>query len=206
MSAPAWLPPAGGYILAGGKSTRMGRNKALLQLGGETLVERAMGVLRDVCADVVIVGGGPEMERFARVIPDAAAERGPLGGIVAALEHTSFQWNAILAIDMPFVPASVLIGLLSWADGSDAVAVTPEVGGRLQPLCAVYSRLCATTFRHELEAGRWSVQDALKTVGNVDSEPFTEEAWFQNLNTPEDFLAAQRSSDIGTLPNPHRVR
>ena len=193
----------------------MGKNKALLELGGQTLVERALGVLGSVCAEVAIAGGGVEMERFGRVVPDPAAGQGPLGGLVAALEDTAYEWNAVLAVDIPFVPASAWRQMLSWADGSNALAVVPRAGERDQPLCAVYSRGCVPIFRRELEAGRWRVLDALKALDPVDAMVFTEVEWFRNLNTPEDFSAAggltgelshDRRAALADHGAPHRIK
>src|SRR6185437_8626930 len=89
----AFLCPAGrmmpadvnGYVLAGGKSSRMGRDKAMLELAGKPLVQRAVEKLRRVCAEVFVVGNRPELEAYAPVVQDLHEECGPLGGIEAAL-------------------------------------------------------------------------------------------------------------------------
>ncbi len=105
----------GGFVLAGGRSTRMGRDKALLELEGETLVARGLRTLGEVCAEVAIAGGAEELRRFGRVIPDGLPGCGPLGGIVAALEQTLFEWNLFLAVDVPFVPRAVWARLIEAA-------------------------------------------------------------------------------------------
>ncbi len=168
---------------------RMGRDKALLEIDGEPLVARAVRTLGEVCAEVAIAGGDEELARFGRVVKDARAGCGPLGGIVSALEWTAHEWNVFLAVDVPFVPAAVWGELLRRADAMDGVGVMARAGGQVQPLCAVYSRRAAAVLRKELEAGRWKVTAAVRAAGVVEYVDFEEVEWFRNLNTPEEFSA-----------------
>jgi molybdopterin-guanine dinucleotide biosynthesis protein A len=186
---------AAGFVLAGGRSTRMGQDKALLTLGGEPLVKRGVRKLSKVCAEVAIAGGAENLTQFGRVIPDESAGCGPLGGIVAALEQSSFEWNLFLAVDAPFVPVSVLKALLFMAAGSPGVCVMARTEGMMQPLCAVYSREALAVLRQELAAGRWKVTRAIEAAGPVKVIDFDEASWFTNLNTPEEFAEAERHLD-----------
>jgi molybdopterin-guanine dinucleotide biosynthesis protein A len=102
------LPPVGGYVLAGGRSSRMGRDKALLQIGDKLLVEHAVTKLRRLCADVNILGSDPELETTAPLVRDIHSGCGPLSGIEAALVHSRHDWNLILPVDMPFLPTRLL--------------------------------------------------------------------------------------------------
>ena len=185
---------AAGWVLAGGRSLRMGRDKALLEMDGETLVARAVRSLGEVCAEVGIAGGGAELARFGRVVPDVKVGCGPLGGIVGALEVTRFEWNLFLAVDVPFVPVEVWLGLLARAEENDAVGVMARVEGRVQPLCAAYARRAAGQLRRELEAGRWKVTTAVAAAGTVEFVDFAEGEWFRNVNTPEEFAAVSLGS------------
>ena len=187
--------PAGGFVLAGGRSTRMGQDKALLTLGGEPLVKRAVRKLSKVCAEVAIAGGAENLTQFGRVIPDESAGCGPLGGIVAALEQSSFEWNLFLAVDAPFVPVSVLKALLFMAARSPSVCVMARSQGVMQPLCAVYSRQALAVLRQELVAGRWKVTRAIEAAGPVKVVDFDERSWFANLDTPEEFAEAELHLD-----------
>ena len=99
------MPQIGGYVLAGGKSSRMGTSKALLQLGGRALVERAVSKLARLCPDVKILGSDPLLARYASLVPDVHMDCGPLGGIEAALLDSRHDWNLILPVDVPFLPA-----------------------------------------------------------------------------------------------------
>ncbi|MDQ2833074.1 MAG: molybdenum cofactor guanylyltransferase [Acidobacteriota bacterium] len=98
----------GGYVLAGGNSRRMGRDKALLELAGEPLIRHAVKKLRRVCMDVRVLSANPELAAFAPTVPDLHPGCGPLGGVEAALAHSIFDWNVFMPVDMPFLPSAFL--------------------------------------------------------------------------------------------------
>jgi molybdenum cofactor guanylyltransferase len=105
----------GGYVLAGGKSSRMGRDKALLELLGKPLVRHAVKKLRRVCMDVRILSDNPELAVYAPIVPDLHPGCGPMGGMEAALAHSVFEWNLFLPVDVPFLPSAfVLFWLRNW--------------------------------------------------------------------------------------------
>lgn len=181
---------AAGFVLAGGRSSRMGRDKALLELGGVMLVERSLVKLRAVCDEVAIAGGAAELQRFARVVTDAAPGAGPLGGMVAALEQSLHEWNLFVPVDAPFVPEECLRALIEAAREGAADAVVARAGGRLQPLCCVLSRKMLPGLRRELMEGRWRVAPALEAAGVVSVMDFADAHWFANLNTPGEYAEA----------------
>jgi molybdopterin-guanine dinucleotide biosynthesis protein A len=190
MPDSATFDYACGFLLAGGKSSRMGRDKALLKLDGEMLIARGVRKLRRVCAEVAIAGGTPDRWRFGRVISDGVPGLGPLGGIVAALEQTPYEWNLFLAVDMPFVPVEALRALVAAAGGVAEMVVLARAEGYVQPLCGVYSRRALMALREELTAGRLKVKDAVAATGAVGYVEFADLGWFRNLNTPEEFRTA----------------
>lgn len=98
----------GGYVLAGGKSSRMGRDKALLELAGKPLALHAVTKLRRVCREVHILSSNPELDAYAPLVSDLHANCGPLGGIEAALKHSRYDWNLFMPVDMPFFPSTFL--------------------------------------------------------------------------------------------------
>lgn len=104
--------PIAAYVLAGGRSSRMGQDKALLSLGGRPLVQHAVSKLRQLTEEVYLLGSRPELAPFAPLVPDLREGCGPLGGIEAALAHTSREWILVLPVDMPFLPTALLHG---WA-------------------------------------------------------------------------------------------
>jgi molybdenum cofactor guanylyltransferase len=113
-----------GYVLAGGQSSRMGVNKALLPWKGTTLLDYVAGEVEAAAGSVAIVGGGV-VSRF-RFVPDDFAGAGPMAGISAALQDTSAELNLIVACDMPGVTCAWLQRLLRAAQADVTVPVTPD--------------------------------------------------------------------------------
>ena len=185
------------FILAGGKSTRMGSDKAFVMLGGRTLLARAVEVARTVSPDVYIVGSAAKFARFAPTVDDIFPGCGPLSGIHAALRASSSELNLILAVDVPFVSAAFLEFLIGRAKkASSATATVVRVGGGWQPLCAIYRREFADAAERALKEGQYKI-DALfdpartevVTEEQLQSAGFSSQL-FRNLNTPEDLASA----------------
>lgn len=138
--------PISGYVLAGGRSSRMGRDKARIHLAGKPLIEHAVTKLRRICANVSILSADHMLTRFAPIVPDIHPHCGPIGGIEAALRHTAHEWNLFLPVDMPFVPTSLLwnrvAGLLEVSESDPARSPGVRfltIGGRPQPaLCLIH--------------------------------------------------------------------
>ncbi len=186
---------AAGFVLAGGRSSRMGQDKALLMLDGEPLIAKGVRKLNRVCVEVAIAGGSENLAPFGRVISDKNPGCGPLSGIVAALGQSSFKWNLFLPVDAPFVPVSVLKAMLAQAADHPGVCVMARTQGVMQPLCGVYSRDALGVLERELAAGRWKVTQAIEAAGMVKLIDFGDSGWFANLNTPEEFAEAERRID-----------
>jgi molybdopterin-guanine dinucleotide biosynthesis protein A len=191
-------PDLSAFILAGGKSTRMGADKAFVRLGGRTLLDRVQGLARSLTSDVRIIGDPAKFAAFAPVVQDLFRECGPLAGIHAALRASSRELNLILAVDVPFVSLPLLQYLIERARNSATATVTvTQAGGGWQPLCAVYRREFADAAEQALRAGRHKI-DALfeATPTQVIKEDELEAAgfsaeMFRNLNTREELEAAQ---------------
>jgi molybdopterin-guanine dinucleotide biosynthesis protein A len=189
------------FILAGGKSSRMGTDKAFVVLNGQTLLERALELARSVTSNVYIVGSPEKFAAFAPVVEDAFPECGPLAGIHAALRASSAQVNLILAVDVPFASAELLRYLLARARESAAVAFVPKAGG-WQPLCAVYRREFSEVAEPALRDGRYKITTLFDSVETetidqqeLEAAGFSGEM-FRNLNTPAD-LEWARETDHG---------
>jgi molybdopterin-guanine dinucleotide biosynthesis protein A len=184
-----------GVVLAGGASRRMGRDKALIDFEGEPLAVRVARRLAEACDDVVVASGDGRrlawlgLPQVADVVPGA----GPLAGIVAGLESARLPLVAVVAVDMPYVHAGVLLALAgAWAGEP---AMVPLIAGRLEPLHAVYSAAAAGELRSRLEAGQRSVHEALRALG-VRVVPGADLAgedpgcrFALSLNRPEDLLS-----------------
>jgi molybdopterin-guanine dinucleotide biosynthesis protein A len=182
------MKPAG-FVLAGGKSRRMGQDKALLWVGETTLLERALGALQAVCSTVAIAGNRGDLAVHARVIMDSFMDSGPLAGIHAALTETEQDWNLFLAVDLPRVGPNELQRLIDWPRSEQTMCVMAQAGGRLQPLCGLYHRRLAEPIGRALEAGERAVIPVLEAacgeMGLVRAE-FEDAAVFANLNTAAD--------------------
>jgi phospholipid/cholesterol/gamma-HCH transport system ATP-binding protein len=192
-------PPAGVgvFILAGGKSTRMGTDKAFVMLDGRTLLARALDLARSVSDDVRIVGDSAKFKSLAPVVEDIFPDCGPLGGIHAALRGPSHELNLVLAVDLPFLSPELLRYLIGRARESSAVVTVPRSGKGWQPLCAVYRREFAGAAETALRAGRYKIDALFDTVGvqAVQESELGEAGFpptaFSNLNTKEELEAAE---------------
>lgn len=186
------------FILAGGRSSRMGADKAFLELAGKPLIVRAVEVAREAVPEVKIVGDRRKFAAFGPVIEDVYRDRGPLGGIHAALTSSAAEWNLILGVDLPFVPAQFLKYLLMRAESSGATVTVPSVGGYFQPLCAVYSKAFLLYAEHALSAGKNKIDQLFRevTLCSVSEEDLNANGFgasiFRNLNTPEEWQSARR--------------
>jgi molybdopterin-guanine dinucleotide biosynthesis protein A len=187
------------FVLAGGKSTRMGADKAFVILDGRTMLARALELARTVSDNVHIVGSAEKFAAFAPVVEDVFRGCGPLGGIHAALRASPAELNLMLAVDVPFVPPALLRYLLTRARGSDAIATVPRAGGGWQPLCAVYRPEFGDVAERALRDGRYRI-NVLFEVANVqavDEEELARAGFaassFRNLNTPEELDAAREA-------------
>lgn len=189
-----------GFVLAGGKSTRMGTDKAFIELKGRTLLEHTLASMRSVTPDIRIVGAREKFAPFALVVEDIFQECGPLGGIHAALRGSPAELNIMLAVDMPFVSEIFLHYLISEArTATEATVIVPRSEGRRQPLCAVYRPQFADTAEQALLAGRNRIDSLFDAVETrvIDEEELARAGFsttiFRNLNTPEQLQEQRRA-------------
>ena len=191
-----------GFVLAGGESHRMGRPKDQLELGGETMLARQVRLAGAVARSVAVLG---PRERLAatglKVIADERAGLGPLGGIATALACTRTEYNLFIGCDMPYLKARFLEYLCAEALASEADATAPESPGHeLQPMCAVYRRRALAAVRASLARGDFRVRSFFPRVEcRVLHWPEIARVGFSavifgNINTPEDYRAAQLRS------------
>lgn len=187
-----------GFILAGGASSRMGRDKARLRLGGETFVARIARALGTIAARVSVVSSRPDGAEFRLpVVTDIYAGRGPLGGLHAALNACRAPWAAVVSCDLPFVSGALWTRLARLcADGFDAVAPL-QADGQVQPLCALYARAaCLARAAELLRTGESRprmllAQVRTRLVAPDELADLTDaELLLMNINTPTDYRKA----------------
>src|ERR1700720_257799 len=158
-------PSRMGFVLAGGKSSRMGagsdrdKDKAFLEFRGQTLLDRALAVMGLVCDSTATVGDPAKFTKYESVVADTFPGCGPLAGIHAALLHSPAALNLMLAVDMPFVSRELLAFLFATATGEakDAIVTVPRSVRGLQPLCAVYRRDFSRVAEQALRAGKYKI-------------------------------------------------
>src|SRR5258707_11145013 len=138
MSVPPH--PVTGFVLAGGKSSRMGTDKAELSLDGRTLLEHALTTVRAVCGEALIIGSRTRYGSFGPGYEDIFPDCGPLSGVHSALTHSQTEWNLIIAVDTPFLKPELLRYLIERASAVFDTVVAPKISGIFQPLCAGYLR------------------------------------------------------------------
>lgn len=187
-----------GFVLAGGRSSRMGSNKALLELDGKPLIQHAKSVLESVCATVFILGQRDLYGPFGSCYEDVYPGCGPLSGIHAALLNSQTEFNLVTAVDTPFMKPAFLDYLVERALDSSAMVTAPRVGGQVQPLCAVFRPGFLSIAEKALKSGRFKVEplfprDQMLLLTEAELERFAlAEEMFENLNTPEDLERARR--------------
>lgn len=190
--------PVTAAVLAGGRSQRMGVDKTLLPFDGEPLVRRVAETAAQICCSVMVVTNRPDalaeagLPADVRILTDEVAYRGPLGGLVTALDAAETEWVLALAADMPWLEASVVRALWDARDGAQVIMPTSEKGP--EPLLALYHKSCLPEARRVLDSGRRRlvamlpavkvVEVSLETLRRVD--PLLRS--LANVNTPEELL------------------
>jgi len=151
-----------GFVLAGGKSVRMGQDKAFVTWEGSTLLNRALEATQAVASVACIVGAREKFAPYGSVVEDVFRDRGPLGGIHAALSSTDQELNLILAVDLPLVTPALLSFLIECAQDERNVATVPRLDAGWEPLCAVYRREFAEVAEGALKRGQNAIHRLLE--------------------------------------------
>jgi len=190
-----------GVILAGGSSSRMGSNKALLEVDGSPIITRIYRTLASLFNEVIIVTNSPGDYDFipCRKEPDIYPGYGSIAGLHAALIHSSSAYSFVTACDMPFIDAMIIRSLCGLRNAVDDAVVPSSEGGQ-EPLHALYSSACKDVFETALKRGERKIQDVLKRmkIRKVTYEELQslgcQATSFLNVNTPEDYEVIRRIS------------
>ena len=176
-----------GAVLAGGKSLRMGRDKAFLMFEGRTFVDRVVHTLQEVFESVVVVsdrGGVFGVPVFADIYKNC----GPLGGIHAALTFAETRAIFVASCDLALLTSSVVLSIVSSNLGSDVIIASTDAG--IQPLCGLYHRRCIPVLEAHLRAGQFSVHRFLRHVSTSTVDVSAYGAALTNINTPGEYTRA----------------
>ena len=208
------LLPVHGFVLAGGGSTRMGQDKAMLPLRGLPMVEVSVRKLQGLCESVGIVGNRDDLARFSAVARETRVGIGPGAGLEAGLLAASQSWAMFLPVDVPLVPTDLL---RAWtravlqAEAHGCVASYPVAQGRAQPAFCLVKRCCLPAVTAALDGGerrlgallaaaareegdllQWEVDSwADEAAGRFPSQHLSA-FWFHNVNTPAELADAER--------------
>lgn len=199
--------PVHGFVLAGGKSSRMGRDKALLEIDGRPMVQIAVQKLESFCTEVSIAGNRDDLGSFATVVQEQRVDSGPAAGIEAGLHAVQRPWALFMPVDVPLVPTELLRTFASQVLREPRVAVAHLYARGDQPAFCMIRSGCAAAFTAALETGErrlvklfdrlvrnggvhrvYSVRDICGKLYPGDKET---NRWFRNVNTPEDFTGIQ---------------
>ena len=211
------IADAAGFVLAGGQSSRMGSDKALVPLYGKPLIVHAIGILRRVGVPISIAGARFSPSSFAPVIEDAGV--GPLRGICNALSVTSARYALFLSVDMPLIPPSLVATMLDTARLCEAGVTVSSVNGFAETFPCVVERDLLPALESEERVGNTGCFSSLRAAAARLRRPFRIVAvenliqtghienanalppalWFLNVNTPADLARAE------SLPAAHRV-
>ena len=191
-------------ILAGGRRSRMGTDKAKLRLGGKTLLDLTVEKIRHLGISDIVISGCADCPEGTSYAPDLIPGKGPLSGIHAGLRQIRNQSSLVLPVDMPLIPEEVL-KLLITAHGSDPAVARPDsaptqpfpitvltLEGRMEPLVAVYDASLAQDCEEILQEEKHSPRRLCDKYG-YHPVPYTgDPALLINCNTPEEFAYVQR--------------
>ena len=222
MNPAAWAEPsadpgndAAGFVLAGGQSSRMGHDKALLFFAGRPLFTRALSILQSAGLSASIAGAQPaalsSLQARAPIIHDDQPHRGPLSGICAAISSASARYAVFLPVDLPFMSASLLLYLLHHARVTGRAVTVPSVNGFAQTFPAVLDRVLLPGLQAALNSSHQGCFSAFRTATARLGLPISVVAveflvqsgqvfhphglppvrWFFNLNSPSDLKRAE---------------
>ena len=214
-------PDAAGFVLAGGRSSRMGQDKALVPFAGRPLVAYALSVLRNAGLEASLAGASSSFAAFAPVVEDCESGRGPLGGICAALASTTARRAVCLPVELPLLPVSLVDYLLHHAEITGRAVTLPSVNGFVQTFPVVVDRAVLPALEAELASGRGGCFSAFQAAAASLGQPMSVVAvellvqsgqadhpdclpaacWFLNINT----VAELRRAEACCPSRSHRV-
>jgi len=190
-------------LQAGGKSSRMGRDKALVSIRGITMIEYILRQTEGLGQETILITNTPNEYRFLNLplFSDVIPDWGALGGLYSAIHHASHEICVVLACDMPFINRPLLEHLLSLLPGQDAVIPHLDPTGNkmpafAEPFRAVYRKTCLAPIKAAIDAGQRRVisffdQVNIRFVNRTELETYDRDLQtFFNVNTPEDLLKA----------------
>ncbi len=187
--------PLSGAVLAGGRAQRFnGRDKTSLRLGGESLLNRTLGILNYFCAETLISSNTLPEYPEGRIVPDQEKDQGPLGAIYSCLLAAHHPYLLIVAGDMPFITVPALTKL--WQEKKNFDVIIPKTPDGLQPLAAIYKQSCIPAIAAQLKEKNFKIRsffdDVRVNVLICSAFPdIYQDNTFLNINSPDDLRRAR---------------
>lgn len=183
-------------ILAGGKNSRIGRNKAFLKINDSTLIEQLINKMEKITQEVILVTNQPELYDNYKVkcVTDEIRGKGPLGGIHAGLKSSNAWLNFVVACDMPFINIDIVA--LMFEQANDYDVVVPHINENLEPLHAIYSKKCIEPIEKSLIKNHRRLISfypyvRVKYLTESQLAHYDLSKVFYNINTQEDYLSIE---------------
>lgn len=174
-----------GIILAGGKSSRLGTNKALLRVGGTRLIDRAIQLLEPICDEILVMSNIALPDIKYPIIADEHKNIGPIAGIQVGLAHSKSDKNIVLACDMPNIKQSFLHALLDDSMDDYQAIIPRHKDGSLEPLMGIYHKSLLSEFEQQIRDGQYKIISRFSEF-KINYFSIEDETIFKNLNTPDD--------------------
>jgi len=179
-----------GFVLAGGKSNRMGTDKALLLVQEETLLIRIKNLIDPFCKTVEISGYNSDYSDFnIKMIPDLYPGIGPVSGLISSLKHSSTEWNLLVSVDTPFINKELIQSLITQIGDYDCII--PEHDGGVEPLIGLYNRQILPQLEEVINQGDYKLMRLVAKLNTryLDCRPLIQKhpRLFFNINRPEDY-------------------
>ena len=183
-------PDISGFILAGGKSNRMGTDKALLMVHNEPLLKRMISLIKPFCNTIAISGHKADYIGFnTEIVPDLFSGCGPISGILSSLKHSSTEWNLFVSVDVPFINRDLIQYLISQTGEFDCII--PKHDGRVEPLIGLYNQQIIPVVEGMIESKDYKLMRLLSEINTcyVDCTDMKKQfpLIFTNINSPDDY-------------------
>lgn len=181
------------YILAGGKSSRMGSDKGLMLVHNKSLIEYVITTIKPLTNRIYIVTDNDDYKKFnLELVPDSIKDIGPAGGIYSALQHCQTSHCVLLSCDMPFVNLKAIDFLIQLSNDFDITV--PVFKGKLEPMLGVYSKNCLSSWGKLIQEKKYKLQEIFTNFNtqllDVTNNSLFDDTFFMNVNSPEDRLVA----------------
>ena len=188
-----------GLVLAGGKSARMGTDKAALVYAGDPQIVRAHRALAEVCTDVLVSVRADQADndlyKCFELVVDRGAARGPAAGLLAAWRHARGAALLVLAVDLPLVDTAVLRRLIAARDPGAHATAFVHSDGTVEPLCTIWEPAAHAIVRARAQKSRLSLRTVLEETA-IRRVPLEDSACLQSVNTPEDYARLRSRPDL----------